>query len=79
MLIEHTFGIPKARWSCPLGLRIGIGDKEDEGRPSWWVRACAVLDNLLIEIADMLFNQQVTYPTGDEAEQDLAREASQTL
>ena len=73
VLIEHTFGMLKNRWSCLRGLRISIEDKDDEGRATCWIRACVVLHNLLIETADVFLDDNRDYPAGDAAKPDLAR------
>ena len=73
VLIEHTFGMLKNRWSCLRGLRISIEDKDDEGCATCWIRACVVLHNLLIETADVFLDDNRDYPAGDAAEPDLAR------
>ena len=52
VIIEHTFGLLKGRWSSLRGLRGSVATAFDEHRATCWIRACVVLHNLLLSTAE---------------------------
>ena len=51
--IEHTIGVLKGRFQSLRGLRVSIGRgkdiKKDQARAVFWINACVLLHNFLIE------------------------------
>lgn len=47
--VEHCIGIWKGRFQSLRGIRTFISNKKDHQRVVYWIRACSVLHNLLIQ------------------------------
>jgi len=73
--VEHCIGILKARFQSLRGLRILIRSKNDVVRCVRWIRACAVLHNMLLE--EPLEDDWLADEPGEEHDVDSAGAGSQ--
>ena len=62
MKVEHCNGMIKGRFQCLRGLRNMVRHKKDHRRVVYWIRACAVLHNFLIDDGyDMEWNETIAH------------------
>ena len=47
--VEHCIGILKAKFQSLRGLRLAMDDENNAKRAVFWIRACCVLHNLLLD------------------------------
>ena len=78
--VEHAFGMLKGRWSSLRELRTQIRKTTDLTRAIFWISACTVLHNLLLDIEgedfwegmdpELLAARFQTYAAGERAQRE---------